>query len=129
VCVGIGMHALDDNLDNIQVLYDAGVRMFGVAHFFDNEWAGSAHGVAKRGLTARGRLAIERLLQLEGALIDVAHSSPTTIDDLVELARDDRRATLVASHAGVRAVCDNVRNLRDSDVRGIAASGGVIGVG
>ena len=56
-----GLHDLEGDIDNLQVLYDAGVRMAGITHFFDNELAGSAHGIDKGGLTAMikaSRLAI-----------------------------------------------------------------------
>ena len=49
-----GAHALDGDLAHLDRLYDAGVRMIGLAHFFDNEFAGSAHGTRKGGLTEAG---------------------------------------------------------------------------
>ena len=36
---------------------------------------------------------------------------------------------VVASHTGVRGVGDNARNLSDDQLRGIAATGGVVGIG
>ena len=36
---------------------------------------------------------------------------------------------VVASHTGVRGVADNARNLSDEHLRGIAATGGLIGIG
>jgi microsomal dipeptidase-like Zn-dependent dipeptidase len=36
---------------------------------------------------------------------------------------------VVASHAGLRGTCDNPKNLTDDEARGIAATGGVIGIG
>ncbi len=36
---------------------------------------------------------------------------------------------VVASHTGVRATCDNVRNLSDEHLRGIAGTGGLVGIG
>jgi len=35
-----GLHALDGNITNVDVFYDAGVRMMGLAHFFDNDISG-----------------------------------------------------------------------------------------
>jgi hypothetical protein len=32
------------NLDNVDVLFDAGFRMMSVSHFFDTDIGGSAHG-------------------------------------------------------------------------------------
>jgi membrane dipeptidase len=39
-----GLHALDGTLESVDTLYAAGFRMMGLAHFFDNEVAASAHG-------------------------------------------------------------------------------------
>src|SRR5262249_3431628 len=39
-----GAHALDGDLANLDVLFDAGFRMMSPTHFFDNEVGGSAHG-------------------------------------------------------------------------------------
>ena len=40
-----------------------------------------------------------------------------------------RRRPVVASHTGVRGTADNVRNLSDAHLRGIAETGGLIGIG
>ena len=57
-------------------------------------------------------------------LIDLVHASPRTIEDT--LALTDR--PVIVSHTGVRGTCDNNRNLSDRHIRGIAASGGLIGI-
>jgi microsomal dipeptidase-like Zn-dependent dipeptidase len=36
---------------------------------------------------------------------------------------------VVASHTGVRGTADNARNLSDTHLRGIAGTGGVVGIG
>ncbi|HWP41674.1 MAG TPA: membrane dipeptidase, partial [Blastocatellia bacterium] len=56
-----GAHALDGDVNNVDVLFDAGFRMMAPTHFFDNEMAGSAHGVSKGGLTEAGREMIRRM--------------------------------------------------------------------
>jgi microsomal dipeptidase-like Zn-dependent dipeptidase len=119
-----GAHALGNDLAGLDAIEAAGFRMVGPAHFFDNAYAGSAHGLEKGGLTALGR---ELIAQLEGRsmLVDVAHSSAQTIDDVVSLAR----RPVVASHTGVCGVCENARNLTDDQLRGIAGTGGVVGIG
>jgi microsomal dipeptidase-like Zn-dependent dipeptidase len=119
-----GAHALEGDLARLDALYDAGFRMIALTHFFDTEWAGSAHGRARGGLTARGRELV-RALEQRRMLLDLAHASPATIDDALALAT----RPVVVSHTGVRATCDNRRNLSDAHLRGIAATGGVIGIG
>jgi microsomal dipeptidase-like Zn-dependent dipeptidase len=119
-----GAQVLEGDADNVEVLFLAGYRMVGLAHFFDNEVAGSAHGVAKGGLTALGRETVRRL-EDRGMLVDLAHASARTIDDVLAMSR----RPVVVSHTGVRATCDNARNLSDDQLRGIARTGGIIGIG
>jgi microsomal dipeptidase-like Zn-dependent dipeptidase len=67
---------------------------------------------------------LQRAEQL-GMLIDVAHASAAMVDDVLALAT----RPVLSSHGGVRGTCDNHRSLSDAQARGIAASGGVIGIG
>ena len=119
-----GAHALEGDLAAVDALFDAGFRMIAPTHFFDTEWAGSAHGVAKGGLTAKGR-ALVRRLEERRILLDLAHASPRTIADALAMAT----RPVVVSHSGVKGTCDNARNLSDAELRGVAATGGVIGIG
>ena len=118
-----GAYALEGDLANLDVLYDAGFRLIGLAHFFDNEAGGSAHGVEKGGLTPFGRELV-RHVQEKNMVLDLAHASPQVIDDVWEMTT----APVVASHTGVRGTCDNQRNLSYDHVRRIAATGGLIGI-
>ena len=119
-----GAHALDDDPANVDVVAAAGIRMISPAHFFDTAFGGSAHGVEQGGLTDKGREMVRRM-EARGVILDVAHSSARTIDDALAIAT----RPVVASHTGVRGVCDNARNLSDEHLAGIAATGGLVGVG
>jgi len=119
-----GAHALDGDPANVDVLFEAGYRMMSPSHFFDNAFGGSAHGVDKGGLTDDGRQMIGRMERL-GMVVDVSHASAATIDDVLAIAT----RPLLVSHTGVRGTADNARNLSDDHLRGIAATGGVIGIG
>ncbi len=119
-----GMHALDGRVDSLEELHAAGFRMVGFAHFFDNAFAGSSAGEEKHGLTALGREALARMEQL-GMTADLAHASPAAIRDVLALAT----RPVVVSHTGVKATCPGPRNLSDDEIRGIAAGGGLIGIG
>jgi len=119
-----GAHALGDDIEGLDVLVDAGYRMISPAHFFDTAYGGSAHGIAKGGLTDLGREMI-RCMEARGVILDVAHASAATIDDALAIST----RPVVASHTGVRGVCDNARNLSDAHLAGIAATGGLVGIG
>lgn len=119
-----GAHALDGDLNNLDELYAAGFRMISPTHFFDNDIAGSAHGIEKYGLTDKGREFVRRM-EAKRMFIDIAHASPKTIDDILAMAT----RPVVVSHTGVKGTCDNNRNLSDDQLRRIAATGGIIGIG
>ncbi len=119
-----GAHSLDGDPGNVQALFDAGYRMMAPTHFFDNAFGGSAHGVRKGGLTAAGREMIRRMEAL-GMVLDLAHASPVTFADAIAMST----RPVVVSHTGVRATCAGVRNLTDDQIRAVAASGGVVGIG
>lgn len=119
-----GLQALDGRLDMVDTLYAAGYRIMGLAHFFDNEVAGSAHGVAQGGLTPLGRQVVQRMESL-GVLVDLAHASPRTVDDVLAIAT----RPVVVTHTGVKGTCPGPRNLSDDQIRRIAATQGVIGIG
>ncbi|OYX38541.1 MAG: peptidase M19 [Sphingomonas sp. 32-62-10] len=119
-----GLQDIEGKLGNLDRLYAAGFRMAGLAHFFDNEVAGSMHGVAKGGLTPLGRQVVRRMEKI-GMVVDIAHSSHRAVAEVIAMAK----RPIVSSHGGVQAVCKVNRNLTDDEIRGIAKTGGVIGIG
>jgi membrane dipeptidase len=119
-----GAHALEGDVARLDALFDAGYRMVGLTHFFDNDMAGSAHGRRRGGLTPKGQTLIARM-ERKGIVVDLAHASPRTIDDVLALAR----RPIVVSHTGVRATCNTPRNLSDAQLRAIARQGGLVGIG
>ena len=119
-----GLQNLEGRIENLDVLYAAGFRMAGLAHFFDNDVAGSMHGVQKGGLTPLGRQAVPRMEAL-GMIVDLAHSSHAAVAEVLAMAK----RPVVSSHGGVQATCKVNRNLTDDEIKGIARTGGVIGIG
>ncbi len=118
-----GVHALEGDLSNLNRLYDAGFRMMSLAHLFDNKSGGSSDGDQKGGLSPWGRILVQRI-QEKNIILDVAHSSPKAIDDVLEITKKP----IIASHTGVQGTCNNQRNLSDKHIIGIAGTGGVIGI-
>lgn len=119
-----GAQALSGDVNNFDRLYDAGFRMYGMAHFFDNEMAGSAHGVAKGGLTEAGKTFVQKM-QERNVFIDLAHASPQTMEDVLDMAT----RPVIVSHTGVKGTCNNTRNLSDEQLKRIGLTGGVVGIG
>jgi microsomal dipeptidase-like Zn-dependent dipeptidase len=119
-----GLQSLEGKAANLDRLYDAGFRMAGLTHFFDNELGGSMHGLKKGGLTPFGRDIVRRM-EAKGMIVDIAHLSHTGVAELLAMAR----RPVVSSHGGVQATCKVNRNLTDDEIRGVAKTGGVIGIG
>lgn len=121
-----GGHALSGEIDNLDKLYDAGFRLIGLTHFFDNELGASLHGVAgaEKGLTDFGRAVVRKLVG-KRMIIDLAHASPAMAREVLGMVD----VPVVVSHTGIYGHCQTVRNFPDDLMRAIADSGGVIGIG
>ena len=119
-----GLQALEGKLPRLDTLFTEGYRIGGLTHFFDNEVGGSSAGEAKGGLTDFGRQVIARMEEV-GMIVDLAHASPALITDVLAIAR----RPVIVSHTGVQGICPGPRNLTDDALRGIAAGGGVVGIG
>ena len=119
-----GLQNLEGKAANLDKLYAAGFRMAGLTHFFDNELAGSMHGLKKGGLTPLGRDVIRRM-EDKGMIVDIAHCSRQCVTEILAIAR----RPVVSSHGGVQATCKVNRNLSDEHIRGVAKTGGIIGIG
>ncbi len=119
-----GAHALEGDLDKLDRLYDEGLRVVGLQHFFDNELGGSLHGLSGAGLTEFGRAVVLRAAE-KRMIVDVAHSSEAVV--LETLALTDR--PVIISHTGLKGHCDTPRNISDATMKAIAAHGGLVGVG
>ncbi len=119
-----GAHPLEGDIEKLDALFEQGLRIAGLTHFFDNETGGSLHGVSGDGLSDFGRDVVRRADEL-GLIIDVAHASPAMVDEVLALTR----RPVILSHGGVRGTCNTARNLADEQMRRIAAAGGLVGIG
>ena len=119
-----GAHPLQGDIENLDRLFDKGLRIVGLTHFFDNELGGSLHGASHEGLSEFGRRVVLRANEL-GMIIDIAHSSPEMVADVLGLST----LTVILSHGGLNGVCDSPRNLPDELMKQLAAAGGLIGIG
>lgn len=121
-----GGHALGGDLANLDRLHDAGFRLMGLTHFFDNELGASLHGEAGAagGLTDFGRAVVDRMVE-KRMIIDLAHASPAVASEVLD--RVD--VPVVVSHTGLFSHCPTVRNFPDALMQRVAEGGGLIGIG
>ena len=119
-----GAHCLENDLNNLDTFYNAGVRYIGLTHFFDNDWGGSAHGEIKGGITEKGKALLKKMEE-KHIIIDIAHASPKLIDDIFA----NSTGPIILSHGGTKGTCDNVRNLSDAQIAEIGKRNGLVGIG
>ena len=119
-----GAHALEGELANLDSLYQAGFRMIAPTHLADSEIGASASGESQRGLTDLGEKWVAEM-ERRKMIIDLAHASAQTIDDVLRLAT----RPVIVSHTGAKGTCNNNRNLSDDQIMRIAKGGGLIGIG
>lgn len=123
-----GAGPLADAPEALDAWVARGVRIVGLVHTEHNALAsssGDAHA-ADYGLTEAGKTLVRRAHAL-GVAIDVSHASDRAVSDVLALAHETG-GVVVATHSNARALCDHPRNLTDDQLRGIAATGGVIGL-
>lgn len=130
ICGLIGVEggtAIENNLDNINKLYDMGVRYIGLTWNNSNLIGSSAKDETEKGkkggLTDFGKKVIERMNEL-GMLIDVAHLGENSFWDVYNLSTQP----VFSSHSNAYAINPHFRNLTDEQIQAIAKSGGVIQV-
>lgn len=119
-----GAHPLEGDLDKLDALFEQGLRIVGLTHFFDNEIGGSLHGTSGDGLTDFGRDVVRRANEL-GLMIDIAHASPQMVEEVLALSE----RPVVLSHGGLKSICKTARNYDDNLMRRIADAGGLVGIG
>ncbi|NNE09755.1 MAG: membrane dipeptidase [Gemmatimonadetes bacterium] len=121
-----GGYLLEDDLDMLREVRDAGAIYVTLTHAFNTSWGDSAgvyetpppeHG----GLTSLGREAVAAMNEL-GLMVDVSHVSDATFRDVLEASE----APVLATHSSCRAVNEHPRNLTDDMMRALAKQDGVV---
>ncbi len=128
LCGMIGIEdgaAVMNDVDNVNKLYEAGVRYIGLTWNKNNRIGSSAMSEAKKGagngLTEFGKQVVKRIEEL-GMLVDVSHSGDKTFYDVIEISNNP----VIASHSNCYALNPHFRNLKDEQIKAIAKTGGVI---
>jgi membrane dipeptidase len=123
-CIGIeNGYPMGEDLTLVEQFHARGARYMSIAHNRHSQ-LGDSHTPAEPkhgGLSELGRKAIAEMNRV-GIMVDVSHSSRTTMLQTVEASR----APVIASHSGAHAVNAHTRNLDDEQLRALAAKGGVV---
>ena len=113
--------ALAGRLDRVEVLARDGVRMMTLTWNGENE-IGSGNAT-DHGLSGFGREAVQEL-ERQRIAADISHLNDRGFDDFLAVAQKP----FAASHSNARAVCGHRRNLRDEQIREMAARKCLIGL-
>jgi membrane dipeptidase len=115
-----GAEPLDADVTAADVFFELGARMVSLTWNRRNPFADGAAGTG--GLTALGEQLVDRLVE-RGVILDLAHASSATFDDVLARAAG---APVLVSHAACRAVNDHPRNLTDGQLEALASAGGML---
>jgi microsomal dipeptidase-like Zn-dependent dipeptidase len=150
VAVVLGVEGADaiERLEDLETLWQAGVRIVTLTHFVDNQVAGAAASTLWRfedpnfltpgeptpdgyprnpvGLSPFGVQVVRRMAEL-GILIDLEHSSDLAVRDVLA-ATEDLAAAVLFTHTGMRAIHPSELNVSDETIRKVAARGGLVGI-
>lgn len=119
-----GLSFLEDDSsfwNRFETMISAGVRMTTLV--WNNQNALASGSLATGGLTAFGKRVV-RSLEDSSIAIDVSHLNEEGFKDLLNTAN----RPFAASHSNAFAVCSHPRNLKDWQLKEIAARGGVVGL-
>ncbi len=114
---------LDDDLDNLAVLADLGVRTLLPSYNRANRAGSGCLDATDTGLTAWGRSIVAEMNRV-GIVADGSHCSARTGLDMCEISS----GPVIYSHSCMRAIWDHPRNITDDQARACAATGGVVGI-
>ncbi|HUR97763.1 MAG TPA: membrane dipeptidase, partial [Pyrinomonadaceae bacterium] len=118
-----GGEIVGEDLTRLDQLQKNGLRVFQLTHHHDNPLAGGGLMSKTSGLTKLGFEAVERMNSL-GLIPDLSHASDQTGLDTFKTSKKP----VIISHGAARAIVNNARCAPDDIIRGVAKSGGVMGI-
>lgn len=117
-----GGHAIENSLGALRGFYEMGVRYMTLTHNGTLDWADAGSDEHRHGgLTEFGREVVREMNRM-GMLVDLAHTSPETMNDALDVAE----APVIWSHADARGMHDHTRNVPDQVLRRLPENGGVV---
>ena len=128
-----GIEGLDylEKIEDIDKIYDLGVRSVNIVWNNDNKFGGGAKGNKEKGLTNLGEELVNKLVDKKIA-IDLSHTNEKTFYDILELCNKLRlkgkQPIVFASHSNVKKLCNVPRNLSDDKIFKIKELDGIIGI-
>jgi membrane dipeptidase len=118
-------YPLGDDIARVGEFYERGARYLSLTHNGHNQLAdshtGERDGGKWHGVSPLGKEVIAEMNRL-GMMIDISHASKEAMMQTAALSK----APIIASHSGVRALCDVSRNMDDEQLLALKQTGGVL---
>ena len=117
-------YPIGNDLSNVEVYFNKGVRYITLVHSSNNDLADSAtdpNGTEHGGISEFGSQVVGEMNRL-GIMVDVSHGNDSVFYDAIKLSK----APIIASHSNARAVTDHRRNMTDEMLKLMADNGGVV---
>lgn len=128
-----GIEGLDylENISDIDILYDLGVRSVNIVWNNKNKFGGGTRAESNLGLTDLGEELVEKLID-KNIAIDLSHANEKTFYDIIEKAKylknKGKNPKIFASHSNLKSIYNVKRNLTDKQIIKIKELDGIIGI-
>lgn len=117
-----GGYSIEENLDNIERLFNRGCRYMTLTHSKSLSWADSATDEPRcGGLSDFGRQVIAEMNRV-GMLVDLSHVSPECMKQSLAATK----APVIFSHSSALAINEHPRNVPDDVLKEVAKNRGVV---
>ncbi|MEL6254430.1 MAG: dipeptidase [Bacteroidota bacterium] len=117
-------YPIGDDLSNVELYYNKGIRYITLVHSSNNDLADSAtdpEGPEHGGISEFGSEVVKEMNRL-GIMVDVSHGNDSVFYDAIAMSK----APIIASHSNARAVTPHDRNMTDEMLKLMAENGGVV---
>jgi microsomal dipeptidase-like Zn-dependent dipeptidase len=133
-----------DYIKNVDGLFDKGVSLLTLTHFYENDIAAPVIGMPpsfikslklsdtrdlSKGLTETGKQVVSHMFDI-GMIVDVTHCTPKAREEVFAIndLRGNNRRPVVFSHVGIWDMFNNPMNPTQDEILKIKDCGGIIGI-
>jgi membrane dipeptidase len=116
-----GGKLIEDRLENLQALYELGLRHVLLTWAFNNQISAGELDTEGKGLTEFGRQVVAEMNRL-GMVIDITHLSRPAMREVLELSS----RPVLNSHTSLKSIANRVPSMTAEEIRTVADRGGVI---
>jgi membrane dipeptidase len=115
-----GGKLIEDRLENLQALYDLGLRHILLTWAFNNLIGTGELDSTGNGLTEFGRQVVLAMNRL-GMVIDITHLSRPAMREVIELSS----RPVLNSHTSLKSIANRIPAMTEEEIRSVAERGGV----